>query len=63
MQIVFLKTWNLKWVGLNMSGFWDNEIISFCTRSEWVSYIMTKTSYIRWDDNNVRFVLDQHGEL
>jgi hypothetical protein len=24
---------------------------------------MAKTSYIRWDDNDVRFVLDQHAQL
>ena len=24
---------------------------------------MAKTSYIRWDDNDVRFVLDQHAYL
>jgi hypothetical protein len=27
------------------------------------SYIMARISYIRWDDNDVRFVLDQHAEL
>jgi hypothetical protein len=24
---------------------------------------MARTSYIRWDDNDVSFVLDQHAEL
>ena len=24
---------------------------------------MVRTSYIRWDDNDVRFVLDQYAEL
>jgi hypothetical protein len=27
------------------------------------SYNMVWTSYIRWDENNVHFVLDQHAEL
>ena len=27
------------------------------------SYIMTRTTYIRWDDNDVRFVLNQHAWL
>ena len=27
------------------------------------SYIMGRTSYIRWDDDDVRFALDQHAEL
>jgi hypothetical protein len=26
-------------------------------------YIMTRTSYIRWDDNDVCFILDQHAKL
>ena len=25
------------------------------------SYIMASTNYIRWDDDDVRFVLDQNG--
>ena len=25
------------------------------------SYIMARTIYIRWDDNDARFVLDQHA--
>jgi hypothetical protein len=25
------------------------------------SYIMTRASYMRWDDNNVRFLLDHHA--
>jgi hypothetical protein len=28
-----------------------------------ISYIMARTSYIRWDENDVRFVLDQHAML
>ena len=26
-------------------------------------YIMARVSYIQWDDNDVRFVLDQHDKL
>ena len=28
-----------------------------------VSYIMARTSYIGWDDNDVHCVLDQHAQL
>ena len=45
----------------------------FLLRSEWLlfnakweqffSYIMARTSYIQWNDDDVRFVLDQHAEL
>jgi hypothetical protein len=33
--------------------------------AKWVifSYIMTRTSYIRWNDNDIRFVLDRHASL
>jgi len=27
---------------------------------QFYSYIMTRTSYLRWDDDGARFVLDQH---
>jgi len=27
---------------------------------QYFSHIMTRTSYIRWDDDDVLFVLDQH---
>jgi hypothetical protein len=30
---------------------------------QFVSYIMAITSYIRWEDNNVRIALDQHTKL
>ena len=30
---------------------------------QFFSYIMARTSYIRWDDNDVLFVLDQHAKL
>jgi hypothetical protein len=26
-------------------------------------YIMARTSYMQWNDDDVRFVLDQHAEL
>ena len=38
-------------------------------KSQWVknesffSYIMARTSYILWNDGDVRFVLDQHAEF
>jgi len=30
---------------------------------QFFSYIMVKTSYIRWDDDEVCFILDQVGSL
>jgi hypothetical protein len=30
---------------------------------QFFSYIMAKTSYFQWDDDEVRFVLNQHAEL
>jgi hypothetical protein len=35
----------------------------FMPNEKLFSYIMAKTSYIQWDDHDVRFVLDQHNEL
>ena len=39
----------------------DNNKVSDCCltpNKQFFSYIMAKTSYIRWDDNDVNFVLD-----
>ena len=33
------------------------------SREEFLSYIMMRTRYARWEDNDVHFVLDQHAEL
>jgi hypothetical protein len=33
------------------------------TNELYFSYIMARTSYVRWDDNHVRFVLEQHAQL
>ena len=30
---------------------------------QFFSYIMARTSYFQWEDDEVRFVLDQHAEL
>jgi len=30
---------------------------------QFFSYIMARTSFIQWNDVDVRFVLDQHAEL
>jgi hypothetical protein len=30
---------------------------------QFISYIMARTSYFQWDDDEVRFVLDQYAEL
>jgi hypothetical protein len=30
---------------------------------QFFNYIMARTSYFEWDDDEVRFVLDQHAEL
>jgi hypothetical protein len=34
---------------------WENE--------KFFSYIMARTSYIRWDENDIRFILDLHSEM
>ena len=31
--------------------------------SNFAAYIMAKTSYIRWDDDDILFVLDQYAQL
>ena len=31
--------------------------------SHFVSYDMTRASFIQWNDDNVYFVLDQHAEI
>jgi hypothetical protein len=30
---------------------------------QFFSYIMARTSYIQWNDDDARFVLDQHAEF
>jgi hypothetical protein len=35
----------------------------FTPNETFFSYIMARTSYIRWDDDNICFVLDQHALL
>jgi hypothetical protein len=30
---------------------------------QFFSYIMARSTYFQWDDDEVRFVLDQHAEL
>jgi hypothetical protein len=30
---------------------------------QFFSYSMARTRYIQWDDNDVRFVLEQHAQL
>ena len=37
------------------------EWLLFNTKCAILSYIMTKTSAILWDDDDIRFVLDQHS--
>ena len=39
------------------------EWLLFNANDQFLSYIMERTSYIRWDDNHVPFVLDQHALL
>ena len=40
------------------------QLLSCLTPNEpFFSYITARTSYIRWYDNNVHFVLDQHVKL
>jgi hypothetical protein len=36
-----------------------------CTTQQLFSYIMARTSFLdfQWDNDEVRFVLDQHAEL
>jgi len=40
-------------------------VSDFCLTptQQFFSYLMARTSYIRWDDNNVRFVLDQDAQF
>ena len=38
-------------------------IVVFGLTNNRFSYIMTRTSYIWWDNNNVHFVLDHHAYL
>jgi hypothetical protein len=41
---------------------WAKEWVIDClTLNE--QFVMVRTSYIRWDDDDVHFVLDQHSEL
>ena len=42
-----------------------NGVSYFCLTQyeQFFSYIMARTSNIQWDDNDIRFVLDQHAEL
>jgi hypothetical protein len=37
-------------------------VVDYCLtpNEQYCSYIMTRTSYIQWNDGDVRFVLDQH---
>jgi hypothetical protein len=34
---------------------------SLITNEQYFSYIMTKTSHIQWNDDDARFVPDQHA--
>jgi hypothetical protein len=40
-----------------------SEWLLFNANSEIFSYIMARTSYFQWDDDEVHFVLDQNAEL
>ena len=50
----------------NLKSEWVSEWVSDCCLTpiqQLCSYIMTKTSYFKWDDDEVRFELDQHAAL
>jgi hypothetical protein len=34
--------------------------MNYFLNEQYFTYIMARTSYIRWDDDDVRFVLDKH---
>jgi hypothetical protein len=36
---------------------------SALSNEQFFSYIMARTNYFQWNDDDVRFVLDQHAEL
>jgi hypothetical protein len=40
-----------------------SEWLLFNTNSQFSNYIMARTSNFKWNDDEVRFVLDQHAEL
>jgi hypothetical protein len=42
-------------------GGWESDY-GLAPNGQFVSYIMTRTSYFQWNDD-VRFALDQHAEL
>jgi hypothetical protein len=35
----------------------------FTPNEQFIRYIMTRTSYIRWDDDDIHFLLDHHAYL
>jgi len=48
---------------LHLQTFWQNsEWLLWMANERFFSYIMARTSYIQWnDDDDVCFVLDQHA--
>ena len=45
------------------SGTYDWVIVVLTPTEQFFSYIMARTSYIRWDYNDVQFILHQNAEL
>jgi len=48
-----------------MNNLLNSKIVIYNWVSDFQStpYIISRTCYIRWYDNDIRFVLDQHAEL
>ena len=49
-------------LGLSCVSEWVSDYCLTPTQ-QFVSYIMVRTSYFQWNDDDIRFVLDQHAEL
>ena len=61
---IVLRDWTFKSIYNNLTvSEWVSEWVSFNATSAIFSSIMARTSYFQWDDDEVRFVLDQHVEL
>ena len=57
---------SLIFLSINFHGSADSESVSDCCLTpiqQFFGYIMARTSYFQWDDDEVPFVLDQHAEL
>jgi hypothetical protein len=61
-HIYLALLWSLKIIQLPF--IMDLQGVSDCCltpNEHFVSYIMARTSYIRWDEDDIRFIPDQHA--